>query len=271
MRRRSWIPALINLAVFIILEAACVHFMSRNGELQREWFASGAHAVTGTVGGWTQSVGEYFSLRCTNRQLAEENAMLMAELSRTREMLQEARIDTMKYGSSLRGFEYIPAEVVRVSRSKQHNYIIINRGFEDGIKEKSGVITSAGVVGIVEAVSAHHSFAFSFLNSDISISARLGGEQGAVGPLVWDGRHSNRAVLKEIPLQYKFAPGDTVFTSGHSLMFPADIPLGTVGEARMVNGATNEIQVTLFQDFKSIRYVSIVHNKSLQEIEEGGL
>ena len=248
-----------------------MHFMSRNGELQREWFASSAHAVTGTVGGWTQSIREYFSLRGTNRQLAEENAMLMAELDRTREMLHQARIDTMKYGASLRGYEFIPAEAVRVSRSKQHNYIIINRGFEDGVKEKSGVITSSGVVGIVEAVSAHHSFAFSFLNSDISISARLGGEQGAVGPLVWDGKHSNRAVLKEIPLQYEFSPGDTVFTSGHSLMFPADIPLGTVGQAHMVNGATNEIQVTLFQDFKSIRYVSIVHNKSLQEIEEGGL
>ena len=139
------------------------------------------------------------------------------------------------------------------------------------MKEKSGVITSAGVVGIVEAVSAHHSFAFSFLNSDISISARLGGEQGAVGPLVWDGRNSNSAVLKEIPLQYKYAPGDTVFTSGHSLMFPADIPLGTAGQARMVNGATNEIRVTVVQDFRSLRYVSIVHNKSLQEIEEGGL
>ena len=248
-----------------------MHFMSRNGELQKAWLTRNSHAVTGTVTGWVQGVSEYFSLRGTNRLLAEENASLRAQLNHTRETLHQARIDTMKYGNSSRGFEYLPAEVVRISRNRQHNYIIINRGFEDGVKEKSGVITSAGVVGIVEAVSAHHSFAFSFLNSDISISARLGGEQGAVGPLVWDGRNSNTAVLKEIPLQYKFSPGDTVFTSGHSLMFPADIPLGTAGQARMVNGATNEIRVTLFQDFRSLRYVSIVHNKSLQEIEEGGL
>jgi rod shape-determining protein MreC len=271
MRRRTWIPTLINLAVFILLEAASVHFISRNGELQREWFASGAHAVTGTVGGWTSSVGEYFSLRGANHTLAEENALLRAELGRTREIMHQARIDTMRYRSATRGYDYTPAEVVRMSRGKQHNYIILNRGFEDGVKEKSGVITSSGVVGIIDAVSAHHSFAFSFMNPDISISARLGGEEGAVGPLVWDGRHSDKAVLKEIPLQYRFSPGDTVFTSGHSLMFPADIPLGTVGESRIVNGATNEIQVTLFQDFKGIRYVSIVHNRSLEEIEEGGI
>ena len=248
-----------------------MHFMSRNGELQKAWVAKSAHTITGTFWNGVVGVKEYFSLKGTNRALAEENASLRAELDRTREMLHQAGIDTMKYNPVSRGFEYLPAEVVRISRNRQHNYIIINRGFEDGVKEKSGVITSGGVVGIVEVVSAHHSFAFSFLNSDISISARLGGEQGAVGPLVWDGRHSNRAILKEIPLQYKFAPGDTVFTSGHSLMFPADIPLGTVGESRMVNGATNEIQVSLFQDFRSLRYVSIVHNKSLQEIEEAGL
>ena len=268
MRRRSWLPAIVNLAVFIVLEAASVYFMSRNGELQKAWLAQSAHNVTGTVGDASRSVGDYFSLKGTNLALAEENSALRAELGRLREMLRQASIDTMKFGDSFRGYEYIPAEAVHVSRNKQHNYIVLNRGFEDGVKEKSGVITSNGVVGIVDAVSAHHSFAFSFLNPDMSISARLK-EEGAVGPLVWDGRHTNKAVLKEIPLQYKFSPGDTVYTSGHSLMFPPDIPLGTVGEARIVNGATNEIQVTLFQDFRSIRYVSIVHNKSLEEIEEG--
>ena len=248
-----------------------MNLMSRNAALQREWFAKGAHGVMGAVWGSTQSVKEYFSLRKTNKELADENFRLYQELSVTREMLHQARIDTMKIAASGRGFQYLSAEVIKKSRNKQHNYIVINRGYEDGVKEKSGVITSRGVVGIVDAVSAHHSFAFSFQNSDISISARLGGEQGAVGPMVWDGIHQNRALLKEIPLQYKFSPGDTVYTSGHSLMFPPDIPLGTIGDARMVNGSTNEFKVTLFQDFSSIRYVSVVHNRSLEEIEEGGL
>lgn len=271
MRRRSWIPTLISVAVFIVLEAASVHFMSRNGELQKAWITGSMHSVTGTIKGWTQSVKEYFSLKGANRSLAEENAALRARLGHAQEMLHQIRIDTISYSRAPRGYNYLPAEAVHMSHNRQHNYIILNRGYEDGVKEKSGVITSSGVVGIIDAVSAHHSFAFSFMNPDISISARLGGEEGAVGPLVWDGRHSNKAILKEIPLQYRFSPGDTVYTSGHSFMFPADIPLGTAGESRIVNGATNEIQVTLFQDFRCIRYVSIVHNKSLEELEEGGL
>ena len=61
----------------------------------------------------------------------------------------------------IRGFDYIPAEVIKISRNKQHNYMILNKGFEDGIQEKSGIITRSGVVGIVDAVSAHHCYALS--------------------------------------------------------------------------------------------------------------
>jgi rod shape-determining protein MreC len=61
--------------------------------------------------------------------------------------------------------------------------------------------------------------------------------------------------------------GDTVYTSGHSLMFPPDIPLGVAGEARVINGATNEIRVDLFQDFTAIRYVTVVHNTAIEEVE----
>ena len=154
-----------------------------------------------------------------------------------------------------------------MSRSKQHNYIIVNKGYEDGVQEKSGIVTREGVVGIIDAVSAHFSYALSFQNADISISARLGSEGGS-GLLVWDGKSTNGAILKEIPLQYKYSPGDTIYTSGHSLVFPPDIPLGTAGKAKIVNGSTNEIQVTLFQEFKAIRYVTIVHNDSFNEVEE---
>ncbi len=58
-----------------------------------------------------------------------------------------------------------------------------------------------------------------------------------------------------------------MYTSGHSLLFPPDIPLGIAGDAKVVNGATNEIAVRLFQDFSALRYVSVVHNNAFDEIE----
>jgi rod shape-determining protein MreC len=266
MKRQRLLPRFLNLAVFIVLEIAALQMVTHNAVLQRVWVARGAHVFMGKVWGASQNIRSYFSLSATNRELSEENFRLMQELEKTRGRLREARVEGL---DTLRrpGFSMVAAEVVKVSRNKQHNYLILNRGFEDGIQEKSGIITPNGVVGIIDAVSAHHAFAFSFQNSDISISARLGDEGGS-GLLVWDGIRSNGAVLKEIPLQYRFQKGDTVYTSGHSLLFPPDIPLGIAGEAKVVNGATNEIAVRLFQDFSAIRYVSVVHNDAFDEIEQ---
>ena len=266
MKRQRLLPRFLNLAVFIVLEIAALQMVTHNAVLQRVWVARGAHVFMGKVWGASQNIRSYFSLSATNQELSEENFRLMQELEKTRGRLREARVEGL---DTLRrpGFSMVAAEVVKVSRNKQHNYLILNRGFEDGIQEKSGIITPNGVVGIIDAVSAHHAFAFSFQNSDISISARLGDEGGS-GLLVWDGIRSNGAVLKEIPLQYRFQKGDTVYTSGHSLLFPPDIPLGIAGEAKVVNGATNEIAVRLFQDFSAIRYVSVVHNDAFDEIEQ---
>ena len=59
-----------------------------------------------------------------------------------------------------------------------------------------------------------------------------------------------------------------MYTSGYSSIFPPDIPLGTAGEAKIVNGATYDIEVTLFEDFGALRYVTIVENIGKEEIEK---
>ena len=241
MPRRSALPGIVNFAVFILLEIASLYLITHSSELQKTWIAGAGNAVKGAVWGSSEKVRNFFSLRGTNEQLSLENYLLEKEVIRLREQLRLAKADTVKLGK-LPGYTTLPAEVVKMSRSKQHNYIIV-------------------------AVSAHFSYALSFQNADISISARLGSEGGS-GLLVWDGKSTNGAILKEIPLQYKYSPGDTIYTSGHSLVFPPDIPLGTAGKAKIVNGSTNEIQVTLFQEFKAIRYVTIVHNDSFNEVEE---
>ncbi len=265
-RRNSTLNTVISVAVFIVLEAAALVMLSRNDSLQKVWISRAGHAIMGKVWGSTQAVGRYFSLSSANRQLAIENQELLSRLLEAEEKLRRVKVDSMSFPVN-QGFSLIPAEVVKISRGKQHNYIILNRGFEDGVQDKSGVITACGVVGVVDAVSRHHSFVFSFQNSEVSISARLG-DEGSNGILVWDGVSSNGAILKEVPLQYRHHQGDTVYTSGHSIMFPPDIPIGIVGDSKIVNGATNEISVSLFQDFKALRYVSIVHNNSLDEIED---
>ncbi len=266
---RKIIPTILSAAIFIIMEVAALNMLANNNAIQRLWFAQAAHRFMAKAWGASEEIKYYFSLKKQNEMLAAENFFLNEKLRFYSERLTEKAQSSLQLPESGNegGFEYQNASIVKISNNKQHNYIIIDKGSEDGITTRSGILTSQGVVGIIDAVSKHYSYALSFRNADVSISARLG-QEGAVGPLIWDGHSTNGAILKEIPLQYKFQPGDTVWTSGYSSIFPPDIPLGVTGDSRIVNGATNEIKVTLFQDFTALRFVTVVNNRNLEDIEE---
>ena len=266
MRKSNIIYHLINAAIFIALEIAALNMLKHNGVLQGIWISKGAQAVISSVWGKTQTLGDYFSLRKRNETLAQENFELRLLLAQKGIDITKTNELTYKAGKA-GNFTYVPAEISKISNNTQHNYMIINKGYEQGISEGAGVITGKGAVGVIDAVHRNHSYARSFRNHEMNISARMG-KEGAVGPLSWDGKSGNMAILKEIPLHVKFEPGDTVFTSGFSSIFPPDIPLGSAGASKVVNGATYEIEITLFEDFGSLRYVTIVDNLGKTEIKE---
>ena len=264
MRRNSIITHIFNAAIFIILEIAALNMLSHNGAMQNVWFSKGMHAVMGTLWGGTEQIKDYFSLRKVNESLALENHELRTRLAQYEALEQEADENKSEIAG---GFRYLPASIMKISNNTQHNYMIIGKGSEDGVTTGSGVITGKGAIGVVDAVSSNYSYAISFKNHEMNISARLG-KEGAVGPLSWDVKSRNGAILKEIPHHVEFEPGDTVFTSGYSSIFPPDIPLGTTGKSKIVNGATYEIEVTLFEDFGSTRHVTIVENLGKDEIKK---
>ena len=266
MRRTNLIKHVITAAIFIGLEVAALSMLAHNGRLQQMWFAQAGQAFMGHIWGGTQRIRDYFHLRVSNDSLALENHLLRVRIAQLEEALSDAGAELPENHEGRTGHHlYIPAEIMKISNNSQHNYMIIGKGSADGVSEGAGVITGKGAVGIVDAVSEHFSYARSFKNHEMSISARLG-RKGAVGPLGWNGRTSDGAILREIPHHVSFSPGDTVYTSGYSSIFPADIPLGTAGEAKIVNGATYDIEVQLFEDFAALRHVTIVENLGREEM-----
>ena len=266
MRKGSLIFHLINAAIFIALEIAALSMLRNNAPLQNTWIAKGGQAVMGGLWGISQDVGDYFSLRQANDSLALENFRLRLRVAQIEKFVSDTlRISDIP--ATTLGYKYIPATISKISNNTQHNYIIIDKGSDDGVLQGDGVITGKGAVGVIDAVSRNFSYARSFKNHGMSISARVG-KTGISGPLVWDGVSSNGALLKEIPLHMEIAVGDTIYTSGFSSIFPPDIPLGTAGESRIVNGSTSEIKVSLFEDFSALRYVTVVENLGRKEIKE---
>lgn len=266
MRKGKLIYNLITAAIFISLEIAALTMLNNNGSMQRSWFGKIGQGFMGWVWGSTQKISDYFSLKDQNEALAAENYRLTLLLAGQRDSLFRDSLARMVSLDNRAGdFIYTPAGISKISNNSQHNYMILDKGSDDGIEVGFGVITAKGAVGIIEAVSDNYSYALSFKNHLMSISARLR-EDGPVGTLSWDGRSRNGALLREIPHHIQHSPGDTVYTSGYSAIFPAGIPIGTIGSAKIVNGSTYEMDVTLFEDFGSLRYAIIVGNVGNDEI-----
>lgn len=242
-----------------------MYMTAHNGKLQNIWLSKGAHKFMSAVWGGTESVKQYFSLKKTNDELALKIFDLQQQIRHYENITgNDFHMDNAA-GKTVGNFQYIPATISKLSSNKQHNYMIIDKGSEDGVLTDSGVITDKGVVGIVESVSRHYCYAISFANTTMNVSARIG-RDGSVGSLSWDGKSMNGSILKEIPPHIEVEKGDTVFTSGFSALFPADIPLGITGDKKLVNGASFEIKVKLFEDFSALRYVTIVKNLDVDEI-----
>ena len=202
-RERKIFPLILNAAIFILLEIAALNMLKNNSELQSLWVSRMSHTFMAKVWGGSDNLRHYFSLNKENERLANENAVLNQQLKEYRDREDQAYSDSLTAEFKAYGdFVYAPATIVKISRNKQHNYFIINKGSEDGIRPQSGIITNRGVVGIIDAVDKHYSYGLSFMNSDISVSSRIG-KEGAVGPLSWDGTSVDKALLKEIPLQFK--------------------------------------------------------------------
>lgn len=260
MRRRhhSWLHNIIAILLFCTLQGIAVFLMARNSVVQQAGIVQAVRSGHYLVWKRQMAIGNYFRLTTVNKDLAAENMRLRTELFK----YQSAAIPSSPLDSI---YTCISAEVIHNTTSHLQNFLIINKGSEHGIEPDMGVIGDHGVVGIVRNVSKYNSRVASLLHTKIPISVRIEPGQ-ATGSLTWDGKSIRTASISGMLQHSQVAIGDTVFTSGFSQIFPARIPLGVITATNVTQGTYLEAQVRLFQNFNSLRYVSVVKSLHAQEI-----
>lgn len=264
--RNKYILHLINLLVFILLETAAVWLISRNSVIQRSDILRSVSAVTNTFSSGAGNVGRYFSLGKINRRLSEENVALRRENDRLQAALSDLAVpDSLLTESPL--FDYIPALVVSNSTDRLHNILIINKGKRDGIAEDMGVVTDRGIVGYILSAGEKYSKVSSILDIDNMASGTLTGSN-TFGVIQWDGKTARRTVMHDIPVHTVFSDGDTVVSSGYSLIYPPGIPIGTVAGHRLRDGVNYDLTIDLFEEFSRLRQVYVVSRRDIQELND---
>lgn len=250
------VAVLVNTALFLLLEGAAVWMIFNNSIVQRNKMAEGLYAVTASVNNASDGITEYFSLGRVNERLSQENALLREENERLRNRMEERDLHHDSVFADKGGFRYIPAKVISNSTDRLHNFIVIDKGTEDGITEEMGVITDKGVVGIVITAGRNYSRVSSLLNTDNTVSALISGSN-TFGTVSWDGKSIKEVILHDIPIHTLFSEGDTITTSGFSAIYPDGHPLGRIAGKEMGDGVNYEIRVELFENFKELKYIYV--------------
>ena len=155
--------------LFILLEVISILLLANSQRFHRNRMVNTTNDVVGKICEWGSEIGNYFRLNSSNKQLAEENAMLRQRLS----VVHDTTTCTydIREGDTL--YKYIPAQVVNNSTNQVNNYIIINKGAVDGIERDMSVISTDGIVGVVTDVSRHYASIKSLLHSKSVVGVRI--------------------------------------------------------------------------------------------------
>jgi rod shape-determining protein MreC len=249
--------------LFLILEGFSLFLIIEGSTFHHAKFATGARSFTGNIYSRMSNIKAYVGLKEENLRLAQENIQLKNQLESLRKAEKTIR-DTVMDTTQNPIYAYTLAKVVNNSVNKQYNYITLNKGSKDGIKPDMGVITSDGVVGIIEGVSENYSTVLSVLNMSFSVSAKIK-KSGNFGLLHWNGYNDRICVLTDIPQHVKLAIGDTVVTTGYSGIFPENILIGKVANFELKGGNFYTVNVSLCNEFRKLNYVSVIENLKIEE------
>ncbi|OIQ21807.1 MAG: rod shape-determining protein MreC [Flavobacterium sp. MedPE-SWcel] len=253
------------LLLFLLLLGISLTLTIQSHSFHRSRTISSTNAVTGYLFGEVNSLEEYLDLKNQNDKLAEENAQLKKLLFNTQDTLNTS---TTNIPDVKGNFNVIQSKVISNPYNAHENYLTINNGTNDGVKPDMGVISSFGVVGIVEKVSPKYATVISLLNTKFKLAAKIK-KSNHYGFLTWDGKNAGYAQLIDVPRLAVVKKGDTIVTGGRSDIFPENIPIGTIDKV-YINKETNyyTLNVRLFNDMTSLGHIYVIENEDRNEIIE---
>ena len=250
---------------FLLLELIAFSLTIQNHSYHKSKFVNSANNISGGIYKHINSFREYTKLKEYNQQLLEENTRLRNKLSQQlidSNLSTTQVIDTTKY---FQKYSYTSANVYRNDYHKKYNFLLINKGANQGVKPDQGVINSKGIIGITNSISNNYATVLSILNGNSKINVRLL-NSFHFGTLEWDGKDYNILQLIDLPIQANIKVGDTIITGGKSTIFPEGIPVGTILNFSKKNNVYQYINIQLFNDMSAIGPVYIITNFDKKEI-----
>jgi len=259
---------------FLILQAVALWTLYKYNNFHRAKGLAAANEVTGWFNTRYNTFEDFFRMKEENRRLLRMNDSLMNLLSanfvRSDTSASIVR-DSVAYDTlgHYRLYTWREAQVVRSTVNSERNYVQINRGANQGIKDDMGVFSSnGGLVGKVISVSGNYSQVMSLINVQNRVNVVVKKTKNS-GNLSWDGTDPRFLTLTNIPKSDSLVIGDTILTGKFSLSYPPGHMVGTVAEI-IPDNSTNfyVLRIKTAANFNDLQQVMVVENMQYNELNQ---
>lgn len=200
------------------------------------------------------------SLRQRNSELETEVAELQAQVIQLQQEVGETQIlaALVDFSRANPQNTYKAAAVIGRDPSPFLQYVIINRGSNDGILRGMPVVTDQGLIGRVDAVIADAARVQLITDPASNVNVRL---QNAEVDASLVGSVTGDVTLELIPQDAKVEIGDLVLTSGLGGGYPPDLIIGQVINLRSQDfDLFQRATVQPVVDFNRLQIVLVIVN-----------
>ena len=259
---------------FLGFQVLALSFLFRYNKYHHAVGLGVASELTGWMNSKYANVDQYFHLKQESDRIHHVNDSLINLLKTnflnsdtTTQFVQDSiPYDTLGHR---RRYLWRDAEVVNNSVNAEKNYIQINRGSKQGIRDNMAVLNSdLSLVGIVVNTSDNFSQVMSLLHVKNNVNAIMK-RSGNAGTISWDGKSPLYLTMIGIPKSDSIARGDTVLTGTYSLSFPPLKMIGRVASVIKDNSSSFYIlQIKTAANFQSLQHVFVVENLQAEEQEK---
>ncbi|WP_276504953.1 rod shape-determining protein MreC [Terrimonas pollutisoli] len=267
-----FIRRFFTLFVFLVLQGIALWFLFTYNRFHKAKGLGVANEATGWFNSRYNTLEDFFKMKEENRRLLKMNDSLMNLLPGNFSKLDTSATitkDTIPYDTlgNFRHYAWRDAQVMYNTVNGEKNYLQINRGYNQGIRDNMGVFSSdGGLVGQVVNVSPNFSQVMSLLHVQNKVNV-LVKKTNSSGTLSWDGKDPRYLTLSSIPKSDSLVKGDTILTGNYSLSFPPGHMVGTVAEI-IPDPSTNfyVLKIKTAANFQNLQQVMVVEN--IQEAEQ---
>lgn len=262
----EFIKRIYVVLLFLIIEGIAVWSYATATPYTESKILARTSALGSAVSGAITDVRNFVSLPEENQKLTQRIALLEQELQLRDEALAAGESYEPIIDSVDAKFKYHPAGVVAMTTNRRHNYIVLDRGAEDGIRKDMGVITpDREFVGTVVSCSEQYSVVMPLLNARFKIGGRLV-ESDYVCSIYWNG--GSRYEVTAIEISKYAEPRKGMVVNVESDRLPSDVIIGTIEQSEInASKSAYSAELRIAADMQRLSNLLVVENSDQRELD----